>query len=302
MLNVQDSTLSNMMFNQGTVTLKGDITLAGGYVFNKNDAGIYNGENVHFIFANTTEGSQANNVITNKGVTALTFNNTAAMNFRYGDALTNETFSNVETITIGGQMTGVLGNGFGALNTDADVIFGGKTTKFGKLTAIDRQTLGVAEFSAGVVKFNKETGSALDLVAEDNDDSLFTVDKFVDGWQGRVNVSSGTHTISGAAISDNFSADHGGAIFADNKNVIDATFINSTFSGNTAARRGGAMFLKGAVSGDTKFTISGCTFSGNTACGADGADDHIGGAIYYQNSQGKLIIDGSEKAVVFDSN
>ena len=303
-LNVQDSTLSNMMFNQGTVTLKGDITLAGGYVFNKNDAGIYNGDNVHFIFANTTEGSQANHVITNKGVTALTFNNTAAINFRYNDAVASDAFSNVETITIGGQMTGKLGGGFGSLNADANVIIGDTKTKFGEVTVMDSNTLGQASYTAssGTINFQKETGSLLTMVAADTDDSLFTVDKFVDGWQGRVNVSSGTHTISGAAISDNFSADHGGAVISDNTNIVDATFENSSFSGNTANRRGGAMFLKGAVSGDTKFTISGCTFSGNTACGADGADDHIGGAIYYQNSQGKLIIDGSEKAVVFDSN
>jgi hypothetical protein len=80
--------------------------------------------------------------------------------------------------------------------------------------------------------------------------------------------ASGTATISGSTISNNVADAGGGGLYATGDGDLDVVITNSTFSGNTAGDRGGAIYLF-----DLDATISGSTITGNSA-------DEGGGGIW----------------------
>ncbi|MCI5779319.1 MAG: hypothetical protein MR051_05840, partial [Lentisphaeria bacterium] len=265
-LTIRDSSFTGGIFAQDQITFRGDVSLGNGILFSYG-SDFFHGDGVNLTFTNTVAKTHQAMVKGEGegGVTGLVFNNTAKVAFSGGGTAD---FSDVETITVSGNMIGDIGSGFTSLNEAAAVIFKGATTALGNAAAIGegRRTLGAVSYGSGSLSYGESTLLTLAATAS----GPFTRTEFVDGYQGRVEITGGTHTISGATFADNFGST-GGAIFADAN--ADLLLDNVVMSGNRG-EDGGAFYVKGPNA-----VISGGTFSGNITTKID--NQAGGGGVFF---------------------
>jgi predicted outer membrane repeat protein len=93
--------------------------------------------------------------------------------------------------------------------------------------------------------------------------------------RGYFRVSGSTFTGNSANYGGGY---YGGAYFTGTTTVATGTVFNCTFSGNTAARQGGALFNNGTL------TITNTTTSGNTAPASQAGGLHSNGTTYIANT------------------
>lgn len=100
---------------------------------------------------------------------------------------------------------------------------------------------------------------------------------------GTLNINGGNFTGNGTSDTSNPSAEtgDGGAIYMSNVGLPSIVNMDGvTFTANSAANRGGAIFWTNSDTLGHNVTIKGAIFTGNTAKGGAGGNERGGGAIY----------------------
>ena len=242
---------------------------------------------------NNSSGNTAGGIMNNG---TLTLNSVTISNCNGRDGGINN--ANGATLNItGGEISncqctqgggGIVNKGTATL-TDCTLSSNTATTRGGaiwsnnSLTVSDCTFNGNTALAIGGDEQNEGDGGAIHLEGGTADLSNVIITNNSSKDAGGIYVKAdATLTMTGTnTISDNTSSEHGGGGLV---NYGTTTLSGCTFSGNTAKTSGGAIWSNNSL------TVSGCTFNGNTALatGGDEQNEGNGGAIHLEGGTATL--------------
>ncbi len=243
----------------------------------------------------TNDGTHTTGGIVNKGTTTLTNVTISGCKGNDGGGIMNA--ENATLNITGGTISNCTSNagGGGIVNkgtatiTDCTLSSNTATTRGGaiwsnnSLTVSDCTFNGNTALAIGGDEQNEGDGGAIHLEGGTADLSNVIITNNSSKDAGGIYVKAGaTLTMTGTnTISDNTSSEHGGGGLV---NYGTTTLSGSTFSGNTAKTSGGAIWNKSSL------TVSDCTFGDNEALatGGDEQNEGNGGAIHLEGGTATL--------------